>query len=276
MQYLRFSTETKACSYIEELAAKLDMHARRVIQSSPRMRGRLRGLFNYLIEVKFSVYFQQRFPLICRFLNPRKDDLLLDAGCGFGAFTSELAEKRMTAVGVDILPKAIRKAHDTWRVKRNTSFLVSSIEHLPFRSRIFDNVICIDTIEYLAEPVEALKEINRVMKDDTHSTLTLTTPHKFRIHPLLKERRRHVTEYTLESLTDLLSETKFKVIDTADFYRTFATIASLTQQFLKKLTGMIPLLYHFFSPFVFFASKLDVVSKSAGGGILVSATKLRK
>src|SRR5881398_1940571 len=93
---------------------------------------------------------------------------LLDCGCGPGAITLGLAEAVAPGqvVGVDREPSMVHRAcalaeeHQVTHVR----FQVGDICDLPFPSSSFDAVFTCAVLEHLADPVQALREIGRVLK----------------------------------------------------------------------------------------------------------------
>lgn len=95
----------------------------------------------------------------------RPETQLLDAGCGPGSiidnFASVCHEGRV--VGIDESTESI--AHAT---KKSTSsgatFMEGSVYDLPFENSQFDVVFSHQVLQYLSDPVRALKEFRRVLK----------------------------------------------------------------------------------------------------------------
>jgi SAM-dependent methyltransferase len=93
---------------------------------------------------------------------------LLDCGCGPGAITLGLAEAVAPgqAVGVDREPSmvaragALAEAHQVAHVQ----FQVGDICALPFPAASFDAVFTCAVLEHLADPVQALREIGRILR----------------------------------------------------------------------------------------------------------------
>ena len=79
---------------------------------------------------------------------PQSGALALDAGCGVGVYSSMLANKGYTVVGLDASFGMLKKAKSL--VKGDNVFLVrGSITRLPFRQGEFDLILCVDTLHHL-------------------------------------------------------------------------------------------------------------------------------
>ena len=87
---------------------------------------------------------------------------VLDAGCGTGYGTRELARSAALAVGVDISADAIEYARQHY-VRANVRFLRASCEALPLASACFDLVVSFEVIEHLKEWQAFLLEIRRLL-----------------------------------------------------------------------------------------------------------------
>jgi len=85
---------------------------------------------------------------------------VLDAGCGFGQWTIALAALNESAVGMDILRS--RVAHGHFQCEEGT-FLVGSIENIPFADGFFDAVFCFSAILF-TDISKTLKEFWRVLR----------------------------------------------------------------------------------------------------------------
>lgn len=93
---------------------------------------------------------------------------ILDCGVGTGAFSlSLLSSIKQTAhvSGIDISPSMLTQAQQNLQDRCTTLDLrLGNIRHLPFADESFDAVIFAHVLEHMAEPVETLREMVRVLK----------------------------------------------------------------------------------------------------------------
>lgn len=87
---------------------------------------------------------------------------VLDAGCGAGYGSAELARGAQSVIGVDCAADAIAFAHAHY-VQPNLEFLQASCAALPYADGAFDLVVAFEVIEHLENWREFLAEVRRVL-----------------------------------------------------------------------------------------------------------------
>jgi 2-polyprenyl-3-methyl-5-hydroxy-6-metoxy-1,4-benzoquinol methylase len=93
-------------------------------------------------------------------LEPLRAGHLLDAGCGEGHALNALADvlpKNIT--GFDLNPAAVDHCRG---LVPHGQFTVENIYHLPYADGAFDAVLCMEVLEHLDQPGDALAELARV------------------------------------------------------------------------------------------------------------------
>ncbi|KAL8783412.1 MAG: hypothetical protein Q9195_009401 [Heterodermia aff. obscurata] len=98
----------------------------------------------------------------------RSDMSILDIGCGPGTITMDLAElvPDGEVIGLDPEPTVIDKAraYVAARGLKNIRFEVGSVHNLSYSENTFDVVHGHQILQHLGEPVQALREMRRVLK----------------------------------------------------------------------------------------------------------------
>lgn len=93
---------------------------------------------------------------------------VLEAGCGVGAQTVTLASNSPKALitSIDVSAASIAEARRTVQAAAisNVTLRQADIFHLPFSPDAFDHVFVCFVLEHLAQPVEALRALKRVLK----------------------------------------------------------------------------------------------------------------
>ncbi|WP_292658566.1 class I SAM-dependent methyltransferase [Nitratifractor sp.] len=97
-------------------------------------------------------------PLV-NLLDPRKGEMILDAGCGEGSLTLEIMRRGARVIGVDQSPEMVQKA----REKGLEAYEVSLTESLPWRVK-FDAVFSNAVLHWIPQAREAVRNIATSLK----------------------------------------------------------------------------------------------------------------
>jgi SAM-dependent methyltransferase len=100
---------------------------------------------------------------------------VLDAGCGAGYGSAELARAAEWVVGVDRAPEAVQYAR-THFANTNLSFAEAVCEALPHAAASFDLVVAFEVIEHLSDWRGFLREARRVLAPN--GQLVVSTPNR--------------------------------------------------------------------------------------------------
>ena len=111
----------------------------------------------------------QTFVELEKFLGLRKDQCILDVGCGpLARAEVQFGLRDIMIVGLDISRTTLKKAKNNVRrfgKSQKTDFILGDSEFLPLRENKFDATICIGTISHLPTikcAKKAIKEMKRV------------------------------------------------------------------------------------------------------------------
>jgi ubiquinone/menaquinone biosynthesis C-methylase UbiE len=100
---------------------------------------------------------------------------VLDAGCGTGYGSAELAQSALVVTGIDVAPQAIEFARATYPIP-SLRFLVSSCAVMPFPENAFDLVVAFEVIEHLPDHRAFLQECARVLTH--HGLFIVSSPNR--------------------------------------------------------------------------------------------------
>jgi ubiquinone/menaquinone biosynthesis C-methylase UbiE len=100
---------------------------------------------------------------------------VLDAGCGTGYGSAELAQSAVEVTGVDIAPDAIEYASANYPIA-GLRFVESSCAAVPFPAESFELVVAFEVIEHLTDYRAFLDECARVLTRD--GLLIVSSPNK--------------------------------------------------------------------------------------------------
>lgn len=98
--------------------------------------------------------------LILALLEPRSGERVLDIGCGNGNHLLIFARMGLNLCGIDASSHMIERAGK--RLGHICVFKKGIAEDLPFEDNEFDLAVLINTLEFLDEPLQALREAGRV------------------------------------------------------------------------------------------------------------------
>ena len=128
---------------------------------------------------KIGVLTPEKRVWFIEFISPKKDELILDMGCGTGLFTKICLEHRSKVVATDYSWKYCNITKDNIKEYKSGFIVCSDGNYLPFRDNSFDKIVFIEVLEHIPKQYEkyVLKELYRVLKKD--GTLLLhTSPNK--------------------------------------------------------------------------------------------------
>jgi len=100
--------------------------------------------------------------MLPRFLDPKAGDRVLDIGCGSGNHLLLLNRLGLDISGLDASSHMIRKAKE--RLGNRCTLRVGMAEDLPFDDNEFDYAVLIHTLEFLDDPLPAIREAGRIAR----------------------------------------------------------------------------------------------------------------
>jgi len=184
------------------------------------------GLTNYLRE-----------ELIYKFLDSKKNDIILDAGCASGRQLFKIANQIKEGYGIDISGSFIKQANK-YKEQNNISnlfFKQVTLELLPFADNFFDKIICAEVLEHVIDKNIVLKRLLRSLK--RNGILIITVPNlnadatlwgrflrligirkfcpikNFSLEELIKHGDAHVREFDKDDLVNWLENNDLEVLD---------------------------------------------------------------
>lgn len=166
------------------------------------------------------------------------ESTVLDVGCGAGAYCKELQDKGRTVIGLDILPKLLNSAR-----KRGVDVCLADAQSLPFREKVFQTVLCFQTLEHILNDIEVIMQISRVMKKNILITVpNALEPWYFRHLGITYNHyqdRNHIRTYTPNMLRTRLESNSIQVIEIKTFTWSFS-LKSKILSIMLYLIGIRP------------------------------------
>ncbi|MCP8968925.1 class I SAM-dependent methyltransferase [Ectobacillus ponti] len=104
-----------------------------------------------------------------------KGAAVLDVGCGDGYGAYKAGQAGYVVCGVDLSENMIEmaKQHEE---KGRLTFLQADLAALPFSDEAFDAVMAVNSLEWTAQPLQALEEMRRVLKSGGHACVAILGP----------------------------------------------------------------------------------------------------
>jgi SAM-dependent methyltransferase len=101
-----------------------------------------------------------------KFLELDERAKVLEVGSGLGILAREVAERTPSgeAWGVEYSADQLSRARDSAAAAANLHFIQADAHALPFADEHFDTVYCRYLLEHVADPVEVLSEMRRVLR----------------------------------------------------------------------------------------------------------------
>ena len=129
--------------------------------STKTMQGALWSTAPLLWSTHFEPWFLPLYRKVLEQLNLSEDDLVLDAGCGSGMFSTLAIETGANVVGIDAAPGLLEIAR---RRNPQNNFLEEELESMPFPGDSFNVVVGFNSFQYAGNFADALREAKRVLK----------------------------------------------------------------------------------------------------------------
>ena len=156
-------------------------------------------LHSFRIKEIFSIYF------------PKKNEKILDIGCGAGVFSFELARRGFDVIGIDYSEDAIRLCKNLAERfnLNNAEFIKEDAMSMGIKSDSFDVIYAADFFEHLTLPAfnRVIKEIHRVMK--INGKLIIWSPYPDHWIEQLKKRnillKQDKSHFGLDYIKDISS-----------------------------------------------------------------------
>lgn len=247
--------------------------------------------FNYLIQLR-KWYIIRR---LRKLLAAKQDSFhLLDAGCGEGQYIFPFVHQYPTSYfkGIDRAQSNISfcTRYAEKNNYPNVSFEEVDIEAIN-ESNTFDIAICISVLPYCKNDLAALQQLNRAIKATGELFLYVPVNNRILIpwykrllisHENYETVQQNQRKYTEESLTDLLCNTGFKIVDTQMTYGFFGKLSNElfnahlilfnAYSIVFKMVIAVSLLV--FYPLILLCMILDfVLPVKSGNGVMILAGK---
>lgn len=195
--------------------------------------------------------------LVVPFLN--KKDKIIEIGAGKGSLSKILKNKGFRIISTDINNRDVDKRLD---IKKESIF----------KNR-FDKVICINVLEHIRNDINALKNMNKMLKQN--GCLILIVPAFKFLYGNTDRADGHFRRYTKGEIKRKLSETGFKIIE-IKYFNFLGFFGWLYHSRLRELRVHNKNDLHGFEKIIPFVRKFEkIVRPIFGLSFLIVAEKLK-
>lgn len=145
---------------------------------------------------------------------------MLDYGCGSGRIAKILADNGYKMTGCDPAKELVRMCNEQDLSKVDAKFyqLMDDGEHL--EDEAFDAMMCSSAIEFVPEPMKALKNLNRALKPGGHLVISFSNPSSlWRYYSKIRFGKRYnhftvqVTSKKPSVIKSMLKESGFELVN---------------------------------------------------------------
>ena len=137
----------------------------------------------------------------------------LDLGCGTGwavCYVAKQFEGNGRFVGVDLANGMIERAKSNAEGIANTEFYQARADDLPFEEGSFETVICSNSFHHYPDPVKALQEVRRVLRQNGRIHILDVTADDLFIRwidsSVRTREKEHVRFYSTQEYIDLFAQ----------------------------------------------------------------------
>jgi len=149
----------------------------------------------------------------------KKKAKVLDLGCGPGISSVLLFKKGYQVTGIDIAPGMIKQAKKLPFQK----LICQNIEKpLKVPNNNFDAVVLTGVMEFIKNPLELFKRVNKVLKDDGYFALTVNKKLSKEQQKLEKKSKFPIQSYYQKEIEPIFRKAGFKIIKKTEFFGWYA------------------------------------------------------
>ena len=172
--------------------------------------------YDYFAFSKFMVAeINRRYQEFLNLSKPAQNAVILDIGSGGGGVSSLIEERNAKYFPLDISDNNLKRIKELSTI--NTFPVNGDTYHLPFKKDSVNLIMMSEIIEHLANPVKALEEVARILKED--GQLVVSVPYKEQISYQIcihcnkpKPTHSHLHSFTVETFRDLLIQAGLKPV----------------------------------------------------------------
>lgn len=167
----------------------------------------------FINKEKHSMRIIEKVERLLSFVDIKPGHFMLEIGCGNGSVSKHIYDKyNLNVTGTDIDEDQIEFAKNSIKDLKNIAFFFADATDLPFKDENFDIVLSINVLHHIYNWIDALKEINRVLKKSGYLILADMFFNKFgqRMSRLYSKKAYGIT--TMEGLNSFITDHNYSVL----------------------------------------------------------------
>lgn len=214
---------------------------------------------------------RERERQIRKFIKRNKGKKALDAGCGIGLYSFEIAKNGYFVTGIDIENEKINTAREiAKKINAEINFIQGDLTNLHINDK-FDFILCSEVIEHIPEDYKVIENLSKVM--NIGGRLIITVPRISKVSWKIDYNKfGHVRPgYKEEELRQMLEKYGLKVRTIRLFDSPIATFAFKINERLYNKKILLGLLFYPLYWLTFF----NFFKKEKYNGLLIEAIKIR-
>jgi 2-polyprenyl-3-methyl-5-hydroxy-6-metoxy-1,4-benzoquinol methylase len=223
---------------------------------------------------------QRRFIMVEKLLHLKKDEVILDAGCGNGIYLQEFGDKfGVQGLGIDVRNNRIQSAKKINKyLGRNDEFITSSLEKINLGKNRFDKAICLEVLEHIVDDSGVIKSLSKNLKKNAIFIISVpmkgtALTEKEENDPNFKPKKyEHVRSgYEVADIKRFAKNSGLRIVSVEKYFFLVSRYMVKIQQYVynKKLTILNLIL----SPILLLISSLDNLIKIYPRGYMVVLKK---
>lgn len=162
-------------------------------------------------------YHQQKYVSALAFLQAGTGETILDAGCGDGALSAQMAPHCKAVHAIDVAGNAFAREYSGIP---NVHFAKMNIEELAFHDGFFDKIVCVEALEHVLDPEKAVAEFYRALRPGGLLVLTYPTINRSLIRTILQKLKlkeevkmyEHLSEWSYDDVIKNVTRAGFEFV----------------------------------------------------------------
>jgi ubiquinone/menaquinone biosynthesis C-methylase UbiE len=167
----------------------------------------------FINKEKHSVRIIEKVERLLSFVDIKPGQLMLEIGCGNGSVSKHIYDKyNLNVTGTDVDKEQIEFAKNSIKYLKNITFLFADATNLPFKNENFDILLSINVLHHIYNWIDALKEINRVLKNSGYLILADMFFNKFgqKTSRLYSKKAYGIT--TMDSFNSFITDNNYLIL----------------------------------------------------------------